>query len=345
VSLVRAQGNRSAETSSVPAIAVVRARVDDALHSFLHRERARLEAVHADGMVLVEEITRLVDAGGKRVRPAFCYWGYRAAGGADGAPIVRAAASLELLHVFALVHDDVMDRSEIRRGVASTHARFRDEAGDAGVLREQAAHLGMSTAILVGDLAAVLADRLFLASGFSEPELVAAARVGSSARVDMALGQLLDITRRGADEELAALVARTKTGGYTIGAPLAIGATLGRGSPEVLGALAGYAEPLGEAFQIRDDLAALADPDESLAGPTLLMARAASGLSPEERAGLAEADPGELAALLESSGVVREARSHCDELVSRAVAALDGASLAGGAADALRELAGAVAEI
>ena len=99
----------------------------------------------------------------------------------------------------------------------------------------------------------------------------------------------------------------------------------------MLACLAAYAAPLGEAFQIRDDLAALADPGESLAGPTLLMARAAAGRSPKERAALAHASPQELAAVLESSGVVREARARSDELVARAVAALDDAPLADGA--------------
>ena len=270
---------------AVPAIEAVRGRVDEELRRFLDAQRAGLERTHPDGAILVEEIARLVIAGGKRVRPAFCYWGHRAAGGVEGEPIIRAAASLELLHVFALVHDDVMDRSETRRGVASTHARFRDAATDSAMSGDAAAIRGVSMAILVGDLAAVLADQLFLASGFAPEVLAGAARIGLSARVDMAIGQLLDITRSGADEELAALVARTKTGGYTIAAPLAIGATLAGGSPDVFDVLAAYAAPLGEAFQIRDDLAALDETGESLAGPTLLMARASARRSPKGSSG------------------------------------------------------------
>ncbi|TMK49438.1 MAG: polyprenyl synthetase family protein, partial [Actinobacteria bacterium] len=98
---------------------------------------------------MVDELRRVVEAGGKRIRPAFCYWGYRAAGGDDGEPIVRAAAALELFHTFALIHDDVMDESETRRGQASTYARFADaRAGEPGALR-----FGRSVAVLVGDLA------------------------------------------------------------------------------------------------------------------------------------------------------------------------------------------------
>ena len=98
------------------ALADVRARVDEELTAFLEGRRAELAAIAPPSEMLVAELQRLVAAGGKRIRPAFCYWGYRAAGGPDGDPIVRVAAAIELLHTFALVHDDVMDRTQLRRG-------------------------------------------------------------------------------------------------------------------------------------------------------------------------------------------------------------------------------------
>src|SRR5438128_10791707 len=99
----------------------LRPRVDAELLAFLDRSRGELAALDRDASLLVDEIERLVRAGGKRVRPAFCYLGHLAAGGIDGPEIVRAAAALELLHTFALIHDDVMDEGPTRRGVPSVH--------------------------------------------------------------------------------------------------------------------------------------------------------------------------------------------------------------------------------
>src|SRR3990170_2253391 len=108
----------------LPVVEAVRSRVDAVLATELRARRAELEALDPSAGILVEELERLVGAGGKRLRPAFCYLGYRAAGGRDGEPVVRAAAALELLHTFALVHDDVMDEAVERRGVETTQVRF-----------------------------------------------------------------------------------------------------------------------------------------------------------------------------------------------------------------------------
>ena len=167
-------------------------------------------------------------AGGKRIRPAFCYWGYRAAGGADGEPIVRAAAALELLHTMALIHDDLMDGSP-----SGAAARHRAPAGRSRRAREGSpatpSAFGESGALLAGDLAAVLADRLML-----DVRLPAAsagrARSGRyhQMRTDMALGQFLDLapSRR---SEPSARIAALKGGSYTVEGPLLVGAALAGG--------------------------------------------------------------------------------------------------------------------
>ena len=234
-----------------PAALAVRGRVDETLEAFLLACRDEMAAVDPQAGVMVDELRRLLAAGGKRVRPAFCYWGHLAAGGQDAEPIVRAAASLELFHTFALVHDDVMDESRTRRSVASTHARFAAEAG--GPERE-AERYGRSVAILVGDLAAVLADRLLVESGFPPERLLPGLRRYDRMRIEVAAGQLLDVSGPAADESQAARVAALKTGAYTVEGPLHIGAILAGGSLEVLSALSRYAAPLGEAFQLRDDV-------------------------------------------------------------------------------------------
>jgi len=233
-------------TTLPPVVEAVHVRVDAVLASFLADQRAVLAGLDPAAADLVDELSRLVSAGGKRIRPAFCYLGFRAARGRDGDPIIRAAAALELFHTFALVHDDVMDGSTERRGVATTQVRFA-QAGDE--------RLGRSVAILVGDLAAVLAESLIRTSGFPPERMAGALERFDRMRLEMAAGQYLDlegVARLGVDAALH--VAELKTGSYTIEGPLLIGAALAGASSEVEETLLAYGRPAGEAFQLRDDV-------------------------------------------------------------------------------------------
>jgi geranylgeranyl diphosphate synthase, type I len=230
-------------------------RVDDVLFGFLADVRGELATIDAGPVVLVEEIERLLRAGGKRLRPAFCYWGYRAAGGGDGGgggggePIVRAAASLELLHTMALIHDDLMDGARERRGVLATASALERAAGPSAP-----PGYGRSAAILAGDLAAVLADRLLLDSGFGPTRVAAALERYHWMRERMAAGQFLDIAGLAQDEATARRAAGLKGGVYTVEGPLRIGAALAGASPEIEAVLVAFGAPLGVAFQLRDDL-------------------------------------------------------------------------------------------
>ncbi len=234
--------------ASVPALDVVRSRVDAALAQFLADRRAELAGMDPAATVLVDEVLRLLDAGGKRIRPALCLVAHAAAGGEEGPSVVRAAAALELLHTFALIHDDVMDGADRRRGVPSTHARFAAEA-PAG--REAAAY-GTSVAILVGDLAAVLSEHMLRTCG-AEPEALSVA-LGRFDRMreEMAAGQFLDV-RAGAEAESSPRTASLKTSSYTTEGPVLIGSALARAPEAVEGPLRVYARLLGQAFQLRDD--------------------------------------------------------------------------------------------
>ena len=180
-----------------PDLDALRTRFDGALGSFLARVRAEMAPLAPDALLPIEEVIRLVGAGGKRLRPAFCYWGYRAAGGVDGEQIERAAAALELLHTMALIHDDLMDRSPERRGAPSSAIQLTEQARRRGSPDPERA--GASLALLAGDLAAVLADRLLLESGFPPDRLVGALDRYHRMRIDMALGQGMDVA--GGDRE------------------------------------------------------------------------------------------------------------------------------------------------
>jgi geranylgeranyl diphosphate synthase, type I len=263
----------------------LRARVDAALAAFLDARRDQVERLDPAALPLVDEVRRLVDAGGKRIRPAFCYWGFRAAGGEDGGgpgeAIVRAAAALELLHTMALVHDDLIDGAKERRGVPSTAVWFSGRASELGAPGDPE-EFGVSTAILVGDVSAVWADGLLLTSGFAPDVLVQALGVYDDMREQMAVGQYLDVGGAASDPEVARRAASLKGGSYTVEGPLLIGVALAGGSEEVMEGLSRFGRPLGEAFQLRDDL----EDGEAAAGVTRetvngLVAEAKASLVPD----------------------------------------------------------------
>ena len=279
---------------------------------------------------LIAEMRRLIAAGGKRLRPSFCYWGYRAAGGTDHHSALRAAASLELLHTFAIVHDDIMDSSDERRGEPTSYVLH-----------------GTSVALLVGDLALVLADDMFIRSGFPAPVVADAFRAYSRMREQVIVGQYLDVVAAREPtitEQRARSIARLKSGRYSIEEPLAIGATLARARPVTLDALAAYGGPLGEAFQLRDDLLGLfgrraetgkpIDSDVREGKRNVLFARAAASLDGDDRAffldhwgkgeALTEEQIDALRALVERSGARAYTERLLDDLVAQANDALAG---------------------
>jgi geranylgeranyl diphosphate synthase, type I len=230
--------------------------VDTRLLAFLGDKRAALSAVHPAASTLADELGRMVRAGGRRLRPALGYWGYRLAGGRPDGRIIGAAASLELFHTFALVHDDLMDDADLRRDVASVHANLVKSPALSGA--PDSVRAGVSAAILIGDLAAVWADELLLTSGFGPVRVVRALVRAYAVRGEMAVGQFLDVAGyAAADEGAARLAANLKGGRYTVTGPLLIGAELANDDPiddGLLHSLVAFGEPLGEAFQLRDDL-------------------------------------------------------------------------------------------
>ena len=235
------------------------AEVQRALTGFLDLQEQRLAAI---GPELTEQVQAARDAtsGGKRLRPSFCYWGFRAAGGDPAQPILTAAASLEMLHVSALVHDDVMDSSDVRRGAPAAHRRFealqrtRSEASGRG---GDPVSFGVGAAILLGDLCLIWADELLHTSGFDAAALARAARFFDAVRVEVTAGQYLDLVAQASGEsdmDLALRVLRYKSATYTVERPLHVGAALAGADQRLIEPLSAYGLPVGEAFQLRDDL-------------------------------------------------------------------------------------------
>jgi geranylgeranyl diphosphate synthase type I len=220
--------------------------VTDRVHEHFTGRPAETPAIAA----LPEFVT-----GGKFLRPLFAYVGWRCGAPEDGAA-VRAAASLELLHCFALVQDDVMDGSAHRRGRPAVHVRFSRWHEDAG-LGGSAARFGESAAILAGDLFLVWAEQMLRDSGLGADVLARGWPVHDTLRSELAVGQLGDLLNdaRTLPSWADVLdVVRRKSGNYTVRRPLEFGAALAGCDDDVIGVLGTYGELLGEAFQFRDDL-------------------------------------------------------------------------------------------
>lgn len=324
------------------------ASVEDDLFRFLAEQREETEPRAPGVGEVFEELERVITSGGKRLRPVYCLLGHRAAGGRLGPEVIRAAASLELLHTFAIVHDDVMDGSATRRGAPATWAHLADLHRDEG-MRGSPETFGLSGAILTGDLALILADRAFLGAGLAPAALLPALARYNRMRVEVVAGQYLDVAAahrgEGAEPE-ARRIAGLKSGNYTVEGPLQIGAILAGGSDGLLGALSAYGMPLGEAFQLRDDvLGVFGDP--ALTGKprdsdlregkrTVLIARALQTAGPDdarfvlERLGAAdldEADVERIRGIIESSGALEATGRLIGELAGEARAALAAAAL------------------
>jgi geranylgeranyl diphosphate synthase type I len=230
----------------------------DVLRTLFDQERTRWQLLDPALGSFVEDLGHFVLNGGKRLRPALVHWGFVAAGGqaSDPRPAVVAAA-VELVHAFALLHDDVMDGGELRRGNPSYHRVWREQH-QRNRWSGESRRFGEGLAILAGDLAFVYADRLL--SGVSDE----VRDVWDDLRTEVTMGQhldLLDAACRERGSRRAVAIAEYKTARYSVERPLQLGAVLAGGPPLVVDGLRAFGRRLGAAFQYRDDLlGALGDP-------------------------------------------------------------------------------------
>jgi geranylgeranyl diphosphate synthase type I len=237
----------------------LRSRVQKVIDDHLSLQERRLEEVGPDLAVLVDGIRELL-SGGKRLRAAFCYWAWRGTGGPDCAEIVTAATGLELFQAAALLHDDVMDGSETRRGRPAMHRQVADMHQSLG-WSGASDRFGEAAATLAGDLCLAWSDELLTTSGLDPQALAAGRDIFDTMRTQLMGGQYLDVLEQavaeqhgGADVQRAIQVLRYKSAKYTVEHPLLLGAAMAGAGPDVLAGLSAYGLPLGEAFQLRDDL-------------------------------------------------------------------------------------------
>jgi geranylgeranyl diphosphate synthase type I len=335
-----------------PRLVAIRNRIEARLAAILEDERTTWIDLDKSLDEPLGDLQDLVLGGGKRIRPAYCHWGWVMAGGDPAAePPVHAGCALELLHAFALAHDDVMDGSPTRRGSPTVWRRFitrHDERAWTG----EARRFGEAAAVLVGDIAMVLADRTL---GTVDSEV---RDIWDELRTELNMGQYLDVVGTVSGEstaDQARTIIRYKTAGYTVARPLQLGAALA-GRTDMRDPLTRHGLPLGTAFQLRDDvLGVYGDPDvtgkpvgEDLRDgkPTVLLAKARNAAnrgqaSLLDRVGgeMSDEDVAAVQTVLVDTGALAATEAEIDSLFDQAVLAIEALPDLGDARSALRELA------
>jgi geranylgeranyl diphosphate synthase type I len=355
--------------AAAPSAVELAGAITDQLREYLRDRRSDAAYIGTDYAELTSALEEFVLRGGKRLRPAFAYWGWRSVADPSNGPVnltdpakLRLFSALELLHACALVHDDVIDASATRRGLPTVHRLFADKhrRSDWHGSSEQ---FGMSAAILLGDLALVWADDIVATSDLTVDAQQRVRRVWSAIRTEVLGGQYLDIVAEssGAESVASAMTVNIyKTASYTISRPLQFGAAAAADRPDVLAAFHELGTNLGVAFQLRDDvLGVFGDPavtgkpsgDDLRSGKrTVLLAEAvelaekvdpvaAKLLRTSIGTELSDASVKELCLVIESVGALAAVEGRIDSLTRRALEILDAAAIDGHAKVGLAELA------
>lgn len=329
----------------------VRNGVDTRLAQFFEAETAHAKTLAPEAVELVDAIAALTMRGGKRLRPAVLVAAFRSVAPERGwQETLPACAALEMLQSYLLIHDDWMDGDEQRRGGPAVHAAIATQHGDA--------HLGASLAVLAGDLASAYAQQLVLESFESAVRAKDMLAAFVRMQVEVVMGQSLDLLAIADVSRMQQL----KTGSYTVAGPLRLGALIGGASDAQMAALEAFGAPMGEAFQVRDDLlGTFGDPratgkpsgnDVRAGKRTALVRECERLLSGSERElltrvlGKRDASDAEVAAVTElfvKSGARKNVEQKLTTLLDQACAALEGGVLADPGRSMLRELAGALA--
>jgi geranylgeranyl diphosphate synthase type I len=340
--------------------------ITDRLCEYMRDRRRDTAYIGSDYERLVAGLEEFVLSGGKRLRPAFAYWGWRAVAGREGrdgeAQALQLFSALELLHACALVHDDVIDASATRRGSPTTHRKFAELHRERG-WRGAAERFGTSAAILLGDLALVWADDIVAEVPLPPDAHRRVRRVWADIRTEVLGGQYLDIVAEasGAESIESAMTVNTyKTASYTVARPLQLGAAAAADRPDVQALFHELGTDLGLAFQLRDDvLGVFGDPavtgkpsgDDLRSGKrTVLLAEAielagnsdplaAKRLRDAIGTPLSDAQVREVCGVIEAVGALNVVEDRIETLTRRALAALAAAPVDETAKTGLSELA------
>jgi len=337
----------------------IRPQVQEIIDEFLNEQKPILNGVSPAASQLVD-FAREFLVGGKRLRAAFCYWGYKAAGGDSEKEILHAASALEFLQGCALVHDDVMDASDTRRGKPAIHKRFENLHNDQSFAGSKEL-FGVGGAVLLGDLMLSWADQMLLNSGFEFQALKRGKDLYDLMRTELMAGQYLDLynqAKRGGDVAESFNVIRFKSAKYSIERPLQLGGKLATDDENLNKVLSDFGLPLGEAFQLRDDLLGVFGDPEITGKPagddlregkrTVLIELAFENANPAEsklledlfgKADLTQHEVDNLREVLQATGAQNRVEELIEQLFQRSNEALSESNVTTEAKNALAELA------
>lgn len=338
-----------AESAFQQSLDAFRGECDKTLGRWITNRRKRAVESDTEGIELVDTVARLVESGGKRVRPAIVWFSHLACGGEEKDRAMLLAIACELLHTYLLVHDDIMDHAELRRGESTAHVEFaqlhvhREWNGDAE-------DYGRSMGILAGDLAGSWSSEA-ANMAFAGLDTDLARRLGAlffGMCEEVIWGQHLEMrvaVRRTATADELARVLRLKSGCYTVERPLQLGAMLAHAEDDVFKALSTYGGALGEAFQLQDDLLGMFGDTSAVGKPvggdlvegklTFIIHHALQAASAAQKDALHDAlgnrqlPPGRVAetcVMLEELGARTAVQEMIDHRLGIARAALDGVS-------------------
>ena len=336
-----------------------RTKLESQLHDWLTAKELAAAAESPSSRELTEVLTRFVARGGKRIRPALLYYTYRACGGVSDDKVMPMAMAVELLHTYLLIHDDIMDHADVRRGEPAAHVIYTDLHSSRG-WRGDSEHFGESAAILLGDLAQTYSLELYSSVELA-PEVAGEFRHQFSLMCqEVVLGQYLEMTaanREFLEEDELLRVLRMKSGRYSVERPVQLGYLLARATEATRQALTVYGLKMGEAFQLQDDLLGLFGDAETVGKPvggdlkegkfTLLIHHALRHLSPTDRVALESAlgnpdlEPDEVLSvqgLIEASGARRRVQEMVETRLQQAYESLEAIDLAEDGAAFLRGL-------
>lgn len=346
-------------TTPPPSLESLRSDIDMRLREVVPVMAARLGRLHADLALPAATLGDFLE-GGKRIRPALLQIGFWCVDGDDPAAVIDPALALELLHTCALVHDDIIDGAATRRSRPTVHHAFTDRHRREQWLGEPERY-GQAVAILVGDLAFVHADELFLRCALPADRLMAGFRVFTEMREEVMAGQFLDLHSAvigSRDRAHALAVATLKSGRYSVTRPLEIGAVLADAPAELIAVLRAFGDPLGRAFQVRDDILGVfgsgdqtgksTASDLAEGKRTLLVAEAFARADTQQARvladGLGDADIDEAGAdrlreVIAATGARQAAEDYIERSVDEALLALDDLPTGAPGGDVLREVA------
>ena len=337
--------------------------ITDQLRRYLHDRRSEAAYIGSEYDGLIAILEDFVLGGGKRLRPAFAYWGWQAVASEDPNPdVLLLFSALELLHAWALIHDDVIDHSSTRRGRPTTHVRFAALHRDRN-WRGSPDQFGVAAAVLTGDLAQAWADDIVSRADLTPDARRRVQRVWANIRTELLGGQYHDIVAEASAAESIAsamTVATFKTACYTVSRPLQFGVAAAADRPDVQEAFERFGTDLGVAFQLRDDvLGVFGDPavtgkpsgDDLRSGKrTVLVAEAMELAAKSDPSAadllrtsigtqLTDAQVRELREVIEAVGALAAAESRIDALTRRALSTLAAAPIHAAAKAGLTELA------